>query len=394
MGIPQEPRVVRKPGRLAGIHARSLLLGGVALACAATASAQSSVQVYGQVGVGLDYNRASGGAASRSVTTLGDNLMWASFLGYSGTEDLGGGLAALFRLESGLGVDTGSVGGLGTGGQKFFNRQSWVGLRLPAAGTVTLGRQFHAATDRVIRTLDVNRVGGTNVQVVPLALFGVNKFVGNDNRVDNSIKYRASVPGVVEAGVSYGMNEKISGPNTPAPVSGASWSMDLAHTTDRYDIGATYIHYDAPTGLANGTTPKKDLWAVGGNVTLGNWRPYLSYFDSTFDSTVINRPAQRNRIWDAGLAWTASSLPVTATLAYYHDKGTNLNGVVGRDGTKQTLVLAAYYALSKRTELYNAYYQNLFSDGYKLEPVNQAALNRTAAQSRVQGVSAGMRHFF
>ncbi len=217
-------------------------MGGVALCCAAAASAQSAVQVYGQIGSGLTYAKASGSGAPTSTSTqLTDNIMAASFLGFSGTEDLGGGLRAAFRLESALAPDTGTSGGNGAGGNRLFNRQSWVGLGYQAS-MLTLGRQFHAGTDRVIRTLDVNQVAGNGIVTVPLALFGVNRFAANDNRVDNAVKYRFNAPGVVDAAVSYGMGERVHGIAGTPPASGDSYSVDVAHGTQAYGIGGFYSH--------------------------------------------------------------------------------------------------------------------------------------------------------
>ena len=71
-----------------------------ALAVPLAAVAQSTVQIYGQVR--LTVNRLSG-AIDREE--LRDN---ASRLGFRGTEDLGGGFAALFGLEMGLEADSGA----------------------------------------------------------------------------------------------------------------------------------------------------------------------------------------------------------------------------------------------------------------------------------------------
>jgi len=369
-------------------------LTGAAFACLATvASAQSSVTVYGQIGAGVGYAKASGNGADTSSTQLTDNLMAASYLGFTGTEDLGNGLRAAFRLEMALAPDTGNVGGNGAGGTRTFNRQSWVGLG-NAENMVTLGRQFHAGVDRIIRTLDVNQVAGNGLFTVPLALFGVNRFAANDNRTDNSVKYRLAMPGVLEAGASYGMGERTHGAGATAPVSGDSYSFDLAHTTQTYSLGAFYNHFDAPVGLPVGGTPDHDLWGVGGNVQLGDFRPYLAYYESHTGAILAGRPTTRDKILHVGLSWTPAATAFRVTAAYYHDKGTDLNNVADRDGTKDTFVLAGFYALSKRTELYTAYVLNAFEDGYKLDPVNQAAMQRTAAQDKVGLISVGVRHRF
>ena len=79
-----------------------------ALAAAGSASAQtapsSSVTLFGTIDVGLA--RVSGDTLSRTgLSTSGANI---SRIGFRGTEDLGGGLAAGFWLEGGLDVNTGA----------------------------------------------------------------------------------------------------------------------------------------------------------------------------------------------------------------------------------------------------------------------------------------------
>jgi len=367
------------------LHALSGVLGlACEVASAQDAASRSVLLLSGQLGAGATYKNHQG-AANTASKELTDNLMWGSWLRLSGSEELGDGLRAIFRLESAVSVDTGTAGGLGVGGSKFWNRQSWVGLQMGRAGTVTIGRQYHAAVDRTIRTFDVLNVGGSSLHVVPLGLFGVNRFAANDNRVDNSIKYRLNLPGVLELGASVGAGETVSG---------RSYSADIARAGDVYDVGAAYIHINAPTRVAaTGLLPSHRGWAVGGNARLGPVQPYLAYFDGKLDSTSASGKTQRNKILDAGVAWTVAPL-VTLKAAYYHDKGTSLNGVTGRDGTKQTWVVAGYYLLSKRTELYATLFQNRFTDGYRLEAVNIVALNRNPAEAAVSGSSAGIRHSF
>lgn len=345
----------------------------------------SSVVLSGQVGAGttlLNHQGASG-ASTKSLT---DNLLNISLLKITGTDDLGGGMRALFQLETGLALDTGSAGGNGAGGQKFWNRQSWVGVDLADLGRLTLGRQFHAATERVVRSFDVYNVAGSSLQVAPLALFGVNRFANNDSRADNSVRYRVAVPGVLEFSASVAAGEGTGG---------RSYSVDLSRVTSGYTVGVVYTHYDAPTAIAgSGDVPAMGFWAVGGNAPLGpDVDVYASWLHNSLDSTVAGRPAQKNRVLDVGVAYRVAPL-ITLKTAYYDDRGRDLDGVSGRDGRKQTLVVSGLYALSKRTELYMTVFGNRFSDGYVLDPVNVAALGRQPGSSSVSGTSAGLRHRF
>jgi predicted porin len=95
--------------------------------------AQTSVTVYGIVDAGI--SSESYGKGTVNAVTSGQ--VYGDRLGFKGTEDLGGGLSALFTLESGFNINDGSMAQSGT----LFNRQSFVGLS-GHAGTVTLGRQY------------------------------------------------------------------------------------------------------------------------------------------------------------------------------------------------------------------------------------------------------------
>lgn len=105
------------------------------------ALAQSSVNLYGIADVFLA-NQKSGVGAS-SISGLESGGLSTSRLGLTGREDLGGGLAAIFKLEAALGID---VGQSTAGGALQFNRESWVGFE-GGFGTVTAGKVWTALDD-------------------------------------------------------------------------------------------------------------------------------------------------------------------------------------------------------------------------------------------------------
>jgi hypothetical protein len=109
------------------------------------------------------------------------------------------------------------------------------------------------------------------------------------------------------------------------------------------------VHFNAPALVAaTGALPTHELISVGGNVKLGDFRPYVAYYKSDLDPTVAGRLTQKNRILDLGLEWAGYS-QMRFRANYVDDKGTALNGIAGRDGKKRTLVASAEYFLSKRT---------------------------------------------
>src|SRR5256885_14647011 len=82
------------------------------------ASAQSKVEIFGVVDVGVTHLNGSG-PSKTGLSTGGANI---SRIGFRGTEELGGGLRAGFWLEAGLDVDSGS--GKARGGGLGLNRRA------------------------------------------------------------------------------------------------------------------------------------------------------------------------------------------------------------------------------------------------------------------------------
>jgi len=119
-------------------------IGLAAAACATLAgfaggaSAQSSVTIYGIVDNRVvKMNDApttvNSGAGTRDQWNMRNGA--AGRLGFRGTEDLGGGLSALFHLEHRYADD-------GTSLTPFWNGRSVVGLRSNTLGELTLGRDY------------------------------------------------------------------------------------------------------------------------------------------------------------------------------------------------------------------------------------------------------------
>ena len=87
-------------------------------AFAGVAHAQTSVQIYGNIDVGV--NKSSG-------QTLNIGKRAANTLGFKGTEDLGNGLKALFQIEMRYEPDTGTTEN--GNNRPLFQGQTRVGLR-------------------------------------------------------------------------------------------------------------------------------------------------------------------------------------------------------------------------------------------------------------------------
>ena len=137
------------------MFAKKNLIAVAALATlAVSAQAQSSVTLYGNLDVAVTYDKFKiDGGPSETTTGVDSSILTESFFGLKGQEDLGNGLKAIFKLESGINVDTGTAA---TG--NFWGKNAYVGLA-GDFGTVKLGNQeslfktegnaFNHATDRV-----------------------------------------------------------------------------------------------------------------------------------------------------------------------------------------------------------------------------------------------------
>ncbi|HET7795960.1 MAG TPA: porin [Rhizobacter sp.] len=155
---------------LLSVSGRSLLAASALAACASGAYAQSSVTAYGILSVDGVYasNVASGGEYR-----LENGRLNPSRLGFKGSEDLGGGLAAVFDIESGINPDTGTTQGA------FWNRGAYVGLSSKSLGTLTFGRQWNVNDDLLG---DFFIFGG-------YAVFSYDGFGFTSDTLNNAAKY-------------------------------------------------------------------------------------------------------------------------------------------------------------------------------------------------------------
>lgn len=143
--------------------------------CAGAAYAQSAVTIYGVLDTAIVQE---GGGKNGSVTKLSSGVGAGSRLGFKGSEDLSGGLSAIFLLESGFQADTGQMGQ----GGLLFGRQIYVGLQ-GGFGTVMVGRQYTPQYMTVVMAdpFGSGYVGDTKNMIATTG----NSF----SRMDNTIKY-------------------------------------------------------------------------------------------------------------------------------------------------------------------------------------------------------------
>jgi len=262
-----------------------------ALATAATLcsfGAQAQSVLYGLVDASASRSRPPGGDYRWQ---LDSGNMSRSFLGFRGTEDLGGGLRAVYRLESYLGIDTGAIGGYG--GNAFWGRDANVGLS-GAFGTTVLGRNV---SPLYLTTITFNPFGESFGFSPSTRQYFAGAVVG-DRSWNNSVAYtnnprdplrvhfaanaREVNNGVLDNGHNYGMSvsylsgpfavalvwEKIQNSALPVPTGFAQQTVVQASAT--YDFKLVRLYGQLGRVKTDATTDTKHvLFQIGAAVPIG-----------------------------------------------------------------------------------------------------------------------------
>ncbi|MGF6598969.1 putative porin [Paraburkholderia sp. GAS448] len=215
---------------------KSLLALAALGAFAGVAHAQSSVTLYGIIDEGFNLNTNSGG---KHLYNLSSGVLQGSRFGLRGTEDLGGGLKAIFVLENGFDVNNGK---LGQGGL-LFGRQAYVGLS-SQFGTVTLGRQYDSVVDYV-GPLEAGDQWGGYIAAHPDDLDNFN----NAFRTNNTVKYTSANYNGLTFGGTYSFGGQAG--NFSA---NQIWSLGVGYSNGPVVLGAGYLNARtpaAPGGMFN-----------------------------------------------------------------------------------------------------------------------------------------------
>src|SRR5580692_4773388 len=180
---------------------KTLLAATLCGAFTMSAHAQSSVTLYGLIDTGFVYTNNQLGHANYQ---LGSSSTQNTVFGLKGSEDLGAGLHAIFKLEQGFNLNNGSQAFAGSA----FGSQAWVGLQSDAYGTVTLGRQFDVMNDLVgPLTAGFNTWGGS----IASHPFDNDNLAANSVVINNSVKYASPLYHGVTFETMYSFSNQAGG---------------------------------------------------------------------------------------------------------------------------------------------------------------------------------------
>ncbi|SDC99957.1 Outer membrane protein (porin) [Cupriavidus sp. YR651] len=340
--------------------------------------AQSNVTLYGVADAGVEYiNNAGRNGNGLARVTSGNQS--GSRWGIRGAEDLGGGMKAVFQLESGFDIDTGNSGQSG----RLFGRDAYVGLE-SRYGVLRLGRQqtsmreFGSAYDP---TVIADRYG--MLSIAPE--FGA--------RADNAIKYLAAFGGLTaQAFYSFQANgTEVAGSN----VFGREFGAFVNYANGPFSVGAAYddIHVGTPTNQA----PVLRRVSVGGAYAAGAAKVFAGYrlakaYDGARLPGAQAADAGSNFYW-LGVVYKLTPAFSLMGTAYYQDFRQT-----GSDPWQ--FVLTGDYALSRRTDVYASVSYALNKDNSQLGVNGYNSGSGTTAVFNVEpgknqfGAVMGVRHRF
>jgi predicted porin len=350
---------------------KTLLCTTVLAAFSSSALAETNATVYGIVDAGVAY-RNDGNPAGKTLS-MESGQQSGSRLGFRGTEDLGGGLSAIFTLENGFSIDTGTAGQ----GGRLFGRQAWVGLA-GNFGNVKVGRQqtiLYYAMDQ-LDPFHINLAGNSQ------KIFGYGTYAADPfQRSDNTITYTTPKIANVIGTVSYGLGEQpgnySANRNLGAGLSYVNGPLNLQFSYQKADTVA------APSSLAGGNASAigdNRATLIGGVYDFGLLKAHLAYADNRLSGAT---GGGKDRNFLAGV-----TVPVGAAGSLLASWIRNDVRDIA-DGKSDLYAVGYSYAISKRTNVYTSYSYLKNGDGVALNTYKDAQYGAS-----VRLFNVGMRHQF
>ncbi|MBB3638923.1 porin [Variovorax atrisoli] len=266
----------------------ALALCAASLLHANSSSAQSSVTFNGLVDISIGSTRAAG--SKHATSNVSSGSLTTSWYGLKGAEDLGGGWAAIFQLETFFRADDGEQGRYA--GDAFWSRSSFVGISNPKWGRLTFGR---SATSLFSNSVLFNAVEGSFGYSPTIRHYYRSGTVTGDSVWNDSIAYTSpSMSGFIVS-ASASLPEGNGGRKVGAGVTymrsgfglGAAWQKarnsatsadtETSQLSTSYDFGVAKLF--AQTGRVNNQSTRNrfDIHGVGLSVPLGPGRAFAQY---------------------------------------------------------------------------------------------------------------------
>jgi predicted porin len=422
---------------------KSLFALAAVTAFAGAAQAQSSVTVYGILDVGYvgGNERLSGdtttfnnqGVKKQNQNGFGQSAQSTSRLGFRGTEDLGGGMAAFFTLEMQVNPD-----GAGTSSPLANNRAAFVGLSQKGIGQASMGLQNTVVTDAMSPTLtgQFNNIVGS--LMFPGATsntgaasnnannyFQANSADGNQAaftfRTSNTLKAQTERMAGLQVGAMLVLNDETdtqttarstaAGATTTTVLGGKNnqngWGVGLNYQWQKLIVTGAYQSlrannpYVAVTNNTTGNTVVNNTAAFNASGAGTNVNDNQAYVGATYDFGIlkayaswINRKVTSTVAGNNYAKRTAQEIGVrgnwTPKIESWASAGNGRVTTFGINEPTANLVgwqVGSNYILSKRTNLYAIYGQSGTSN------VSNAATGQNQSYN-ANNYALGVRHTF
>ncbi|MBA4109736.1 MAG: hypothetical protein C0487_09100 [Leptothrix sp. (in: Bacteria)] len=350
------------------MFAKKNLVAAAAL-MALVGAAQADVKVYGSVEAGFgSYENAhvKGGASTRTTQVSSGNMM-TSFIGFSGSEDLGGGLKAEFALESFLAPDTGSnLPNLANG---FWGRGSFVALN-GGFGKLALGQYDNPlftsgytynpfGSSMAFSPTMRHLYSGGSIAATPLPGFAA---VGFDTGFVNSITYETPNLNGFSAIAQFSPKE------TSSAVADAQNSYSVGVTYAAGPFGASLTYVKGGQGLNTAYLADQKVVDFGTSYDFGVVKLFGQYSSvKTKSIFYAGVPALVSGLdIDAKIYQVGVSVPVTdkgSVLVSFGENKSDVGAALGGGEFKDRVFSLGYdHFLSKRTDVYAVFSNNTQSN--------------------------------
>ncbi|MFZ5592947.1 MAG: porin [Pseudomonadota bacterium] len=362
---------------------KKLIALAVAGALAAPLAAQADVEVYGQARMSVDYNNNDTPVTGDDKNALAVSSN-KSRIGFKGSEDLGGGLKALWQIEQGVEFDTGAFAATA--------RDTFLGLG-GNFGTVLAGKlrtPYRTSTERLDVFMDTKADYNA---IIGSAGYGMlsdkDTNIGN-LRVNNALAYVTPNFNGFQGTLAYvtNYNDLVGGSGDNLPRSKADGDMDAYSLSGTYDNGPLYLAaaYESlnkfmPKTSGTGYDNAKS-WKVGGGWNFGQG----TTIGAVYENMDLGGAVKDRNAWYLSGMHKMDAFNVKAAYGQADDwSGTGL-----KDTGATHWSIGGGYELSKSTEVYALYTQlsNKKAGDYGLESI------AGYADKDVSSLSLGIKHMF
>jgi predicted porin len=350
-------------------------------------AADSSVQLYGIIDMGVAHYtgvKPSAGTGTASFTGLQSGIQSPSRIGLKGSEDLGGGLSAIFNAETGFcAAGTNVTGGNSSGycsGGGFMQRQSYVGLT-GSFGTVVGGRLYNPAYNNQV-AIDPFGYGLTG-SIGNTSLLAQNG-VANLSRANQTLAYITPNFSGFNATLAYTFN--VGGAtdpiNTAGSTSRAYW-LSGNYNNGPITAGVDYSQISNMQNFGLSQGAKVKMYDLFGGYDFGIAKVVGLYSNLKADGI-----SGSQKQWMLGATVPVGPGAILASYSVYK------NQMAGGSAQAKQAAIGYTYSLSKRTNLYTSYSHISNSNGAAIVANSNASTNLGVANTGSNGFALGIRHKF